>query len=150
MSYRRPHPAALLHQEEKATTPPHHPTMFDEINGLCILKSALKAEGGAGPSGVDASLWRRMCRSFQSASSELCAALACTARRICSSPVDPEPSRPLTARRLYLIYTSAIFRNSPVRYGKNGKCKRVSYRTKPYRSRISRSASPTVPYCTVW
>ena len=31
-------PAALLHQEEKATDPPHHPIMFDEINGLCILK----------------------------------------------------------------------------------------------------------------
>ena len=50
------HPAALLHQEEKATDPPHHPMMFDEINGLCILKSALITEEGPGPSGVDMSL----------------------------------------------------------------------------------------------
>ena len=131
------------------TATPHHPMMFDEINGLRILKSALKTEERARPSSVDANLWKGMWCSFQSASSELCAALACTAWRTCPSPVDPEPSRPLTARRLYLIYTSAIFRNSPVRYGKNGKCKRVSYRTKPYRSRISRSTSPNVPYRTV-
>ena len=70
------HPAALLHQEEKATATPHHPMMFNEINGLCILKSALRMEGGVGPSGVDANLWRRMCCSFQSAPAELCAALA--------------------------------------------------------------------------
>ena len=100
---REKHPTALLQQEGEATAPPHHPMMFDEINGLCILKSALKTEGGAGPSGVDASLWRRMYCSFQSASSELCAALACAARRICSSPVDPEPLRPLTASRLVAI-----------------------------------------------
>ena len=53
------HPATLLQQEEEAKAPPHHPMMFDEINGLCILKSALKTEGGAGPSAVDASLCRQ-------------------------------------------------------------------------------------------
>ena len=36
-------PAALLHQEEKAIDPPHHPMMFDEINGLCILKYFVNA-----------------------------------------------------------------------------------------------------------
>ena len=49
---REKHPTALLQQEGEARAPPHHPMMFDEINGLCILKSALKTEGGAGPSGV--------------------------------------------------------------------------------------------------
>ena len=97
------HPTALLQQEGEAKAPPHYPMMFAEINGLCILKSALKTQGGAGPSGVDVSLWRRMCCSFQSASSKLCAALACTAKRIYSSPVDPEPLRPLTASRLVAI-----------------------------------------------
>ena len=33
-----------------------------------------------------------------------------------------------------------------VRFGKNGECKWVSYRIEPYRSGISRSASPNVPY----
>ena len=54
------HPMALLQQKGGARASPHHPMMFDEINGLSILKSALKNLGGAGPSGVDASLWRRI------------------------------------------------------------------------------------------
>ena len=82
---------------------PTHPALFDEINGLTILRSALSTEGGAGPSGVDACLWRRMCCSFQSASCNLREALAGTARRICSSFVDPEPLKPLTACRLIAL-----------------------------------------------
>ena len=39
---------------------PSHPALFDEIDGLTILKSVLSTEGSAGPSGMDASLWRRM------------------------------------------------------------------------------------------
>ena len=112
-------PAALLHQEEQATDPPNHPMMFDEINGLCILKSALKTEGGAGPSGVDVSLWIRMYCSFQGASSELCAALAFTARRICSSLVDPWPLRPLTGSRLVVIDKCPWVQ--PIRIGKVSK-----------------------------
>ena len=85
------------------TATPHHPMMFDKINGLRILKSALKTEERARPSSVDANLWKGMWCSFQSASSELCAALACTAWRTCPSPVDPEQLRPLTASRLVAI-----------------------------------------------
>ena len=77
-----------------------YPAMFDEIDGLTILKSALNTEGSAGPSGMDARLWRRMCCSFQNASSALREALASTARRISSSFVDPEPLQPLIACRL--------------------------------------------------
>ena len=62
---------------------PSHPALFDEIDGLTILKPALSTEGSAGLSGMDASLWRRMCCSFQNASSALRDALANTARRIC-------------------------------------------------------------------
>ena len=96
------HTSALLQQELESQAP-FHPLIFEEIDGLCILKAALKAGGGAGPSGLDASLWRRMCCSFQGASSDLCAAIARTAKRICSSPVDPEPLQPLLASRLIAL-----------------------------------------------
>ena len=82
---------------------PSHPALFDEIDGLTILKSALSTEGGTGPSGMNASLWRRMCCSFQNASSALRDALASTARRICSSFVDLEPLKPLVACRLIAL-----------------------------------------------
>ena len=58
---------------------PLHAVLFDEIDGLSILRSVLNTEGGAGPSGVDACLWRRMCCSFQAASLALRDALAGTA-----------------------------------------------------------------------
>ena len=44
-----------------------------------------------------------MCCSFQKASSELCAALALTAKRICSTYVDPEPLSALKACRLIVL-----------------------------------------------
>ena len=81
----------------------HHPMIFDELDGMCILRAALKTDGGAGPSGMDACLWKRMCLSFQSASSNLCSALALVARRIASSPVDPKPLMPLTSSRLIAL-----------------------------------------------
>ena len=82
---------------------PTHPGLFDEISGLTILKAALSTDGSAGPSGVDSCLWRRMCCAFQKASSDLREALAGTARRICSSYVDPDPLKPLTANRLIAL-----------------------------------------------
>ena len=50
---------------------------------------ALRTEGAAGPSGIDAQGWRHLCSSFQQASLELCEALACVCKWICSSYVDP-------------------------------------------------------------
>ena len=44
-----------------------------------------------------------MCCSFQSASCNLRETLAGTTRRICSSFVDPEPMKPLTAYRLIAL-----------------------------------------------
>ena len=82
---------------------PSHPALFAEIDGLTILKSVLNTEGSAGPLGMDASLWRRMCCSLQNASSALRDALANTARRICSSFVNPEPLERLVACRLIAL-----------------------------------------------
>ena len=66
-----------------------HPVIFDRITGPLIRSIALRTEGAAGPSGIDAQGWRRLCSSFQQASSELCEALASLCKRICSSYVDP-------------------------------------------------------------
>jgi hypothetical protein len=98
----RPIDAAMITPVTQDPTP-SHAVLFDEIDGLSILRSVLNTEGGAGPSGVDACLWRRMCCSFQKASSVLRDALAGTARRISSSFVDPEPLKPLTASRLIAL-----------------------------------------------
>ena len=96
------HPTALL---DKDFEPSHifHPTIFDELDGVSILKAALRTDGSAGPSGMDACLWKRMCSSFQGASSELCSALASTARRLATSMVDPKPLIPLTSSRLIAL-----------------------------------------------
>ena len=80
-----------------------HPVIFEEISGVSILEAALHTEGSAGPSGLDAYAWKRMCSSFQKASMDLCAAVAMTARRIASAFVDPGPLIPLTACRLVAL-----------------------------------------------
>ena len=66
-----------------------HPVLFDKIDGLLIRSTVLRMDGAAGPSGLDAAAWKRMCTSFKSASTDLCEALASIARRICSCFVDP-------------------------------------------------------------
>ena len=50
-----------------------HPVIFDCLDAEAICKAALKTQGGAGPSGADASFWKRICTSFQTVSDELCA-----------------------------------------------------------------------------
>ena len=80
-----------------------HPIIFEGITGASIHESALHTDGGAGPSGLDAQAWRRICSSFQKASSDLCEAVASVARRMGSSLVDPTPLMPLTACRLVAL-----------------------------------------------
>ena len=73
---------------DKSSQEPH-PVMFELINGALICDTALKTEGGAGPSGIDAAGWRWMVTSFQKESVELCEVVAMVARRICCHFVDP-------------------------------------------------------------
>ena len=68
-----------------------------------IRKVVLRMEGAAGPSGVDARGWRRLCTSFHSASVDLCRSLAMVARRICTSFVDPSTLQPLLNSRLIAL-----------------------------------------------
>ena len=80
-----------------------HPVIFDEITGILVRSVALRTEGAAGPSGIDAQGWRRLCSSFQLASSELCDALACLCKRICSTYVDPRGLTAFVACRLIAL-----------------------------------------------
>ena len=57
-----------------------HPVIFDEINGQMIRDTILRMDGAAGPSGLDAASWKRLCTSFKAASTDLCESLAATAR----------------------------------------------------------------------
>lgn len=82
---------------------PCHPVVFDRLDGVMIREVALHIDGAAGPSGVDAASWRRMCTSFGNASSDLCLALAAVARRISGHLVDPGPLRPLLNSRLIAL-----------------------------------------------
>ena len=80
-----------------------HPVLFDKIDGLLIRNTVLRMDGAAGPSGLDAAAWKRMCTSFRSASTDLCDALASMARRICSCFVDPKGLSAFVACRLIAL-----------------------------------------------
>ena len=66
-------PSVLIGEGEP---PLVHSVLFDRIDGDAIKKAALNTKGAAGPSGLDAHCWRRLCTSFRSASHELCNSLA--------------------------------------------------------------------------
>ena len=67
-----------------------HPIMFDQMDAIRVCRIALKLHEAAGPSGLDASAWKRMCTSFQVVSDDLCEALSTVSRRLCTEFVDPE------------------------------------------------------------
>ena len=93
------HPDALLDFEPE----PSHPVIFENLCGDSMRHVALHCQGAAGPSGMDAAGWRRMCTMYHGASKRLCNALAVAAKRICTSYTDPEILRPFIACRLILL-----------------------------------------------
>ena len=80
-----------------------HPVIFESIDAKVICSAALRITGSAGLSGIDAHGWRRMCTSLKGASLDLCNTLASTARRICTSFVDPKSISPLLACHLIAL-----------------------------------------------
>ncbi len=70
-----------------SSSPMHHPVIFQEITAESIRSAALRVEGAAGPSGIDACGWRRLCTSFGVVSDNLCRSLADFTKRICSETV---------------------------------------------------------------
>ena len=83
--------------------PAVHPVIFDSIQGATIHSAALRTSGAAGPSGIDARGWRRLCSSYKSASDDLCHSLALITRRLCTVFVDPEGLAPLMSCRLIAL-----------------------------------------------
>ena len=94
-------PEALVSEEEQG--PSFHPILFMNITGDSIRRAALRCGGSAGPSGLDASAWQRICTSFKSASTDLCSAVALFARRICTEEVSFEGLEAFTACRLVAL-----------------------------------------------
>ena len=82
------------------TPPRSHPVIFEALDANLIRSMALQTNGAAGPSGLDAFAWRRLCTSFKSASDNLCHAMALTARRIACEHIDPACLSPLLVCRL--------------------------------------------------
>ena len=77
-----------------------HPVYFDRLTGAAIRQAALRTRGAAGPSGMNADNWRRICTAFKTNSTDLCEALAALARRLCCEMVDPMTISALLACRL--------------------------------------------------
>ena len=70
-------------------------------DSMIIIRLKKRHTGGAaGPSGMDADGWRRMCTAFGDASEDLCNALACSARRIATSYINPAALEAFVACRL--------------------------------------------------
>ena len=92
-----PSPATPMSLINPSTTtlPSCHPIIFDCLDGDLIRHTAVRIEGSAGPSGVDALGWRCLCTSFRTTSSNLCHSLASVARRISTSFIDPDALQPL-------------------------------------------------------
>jgi hypothetical protein len=99
---KEPDPSALLSPADFMEVP-HHPVVYDQIGGDLIHKIILQMHGATGPSGMDACTWKRICSSFVLASSDLREAIAATARRLCSSVVDPSSVSSLMAGRLVAL-----------------------------------------------
>ena len=85
---------------EELRQPEVHPIIFESITESTIRVASLRTFGSAGPSGLDADGWRRLCNSFRTASVNLRSALAATARRLCTEYVDPVSLEGLLSSRL--------------------------------------------------
>ena len=80
-----------------------HPVLFEAIDATLIKTMALRVNGSAGPSGLDATHWKKLCTSFKSASTDLCHSLALCARRLCTEYIDPCVTAPLLTSRLIAL-----------------------------------------------
>jgi hypothetical protein len=81
-----PYEDSIIEAAHAPSTVVVHPVIFDSITGKTIRSTALRTTGVAGPSGIDARGWRRLCTSFKTASDDLCHSLA---RRLSTVFVDP-------------------------------------------------------------
>ena len=80
--------------------PPVHPVIYEKITGSTIRAASLHCQGSAGPSGLDAASWKRMCSLYHGSSHQLCNTIAAVARRLCSVHLEPNILQPFVACRL--------------------------------------------------
>ena len=93
---------SVIINEEYSTKIPH-PILYEQIIGPLIHHIALRTNGAAGPSGMDAAGWRRLLSSFRKESADLCEAVAMVAHCICQQFVDPTALDAFTACRLVAL-----------------------------------------------
>ena len=67
-----------------------HPVIFESIDANTICSVTLRTTRSAGPSGLNAREWRRLCTEFKGASINLCNSIALVTRRLCTTYVDPK------------------------------------------------------------
>ena len=82
-------PESLLPSDD-TSGPSYNPVLFDRLTGELIKLAAFHTQGAAGPSGVDAYSWHRLCSSFGRASVSLCNSLAAVVQRLCTQELDPK------------------------------------------------------------
>ena len=73
-------PAAPSTISRTPSVPEPHPIVFEHIDGSLIWSTIQRLSGSAGPSGMNAKGWKRMCSSFHRTSNELCEAIARSTR----------------------------------------------------------------------
>ena len=93
-------PSAVLEVSEPLGP---HPAIFDSIDGDLIRQVTIRMNGAAGPSGLDAASWKRLCTSFRAQSTDLCDSIGKLARRLATEFIDPSALAPLTACRLIAL-----------------------------------------------
>ena len=83
-----------------ATEP--QPVIFEEIDGVAVYNAAKRMQGSGGPTLVDADGWKHiLCsKSYGSASTELCNAIAELAKKLCRDDIHPDTLHELVANRL--------------------------------------------------
>lgn len=76
--------------------------LYQQIDGEMIRGAAIRTKGSGGPSGVDATEFKRIldCKSFKSSSTSLFDALVTMTRKLCTEYIDPHTIEPLVACRL--------------------------------------------------
>ena len=63
--------------------------MYEQINGPLLHSIALRTNGAAGPSGIEAVGCRCLLSSFRKESADLCEAVTMVAHHVCQQYVDP-------------------------------------------------------------
>ena len=85
------------------TVPPVHDVCFESLTPALLKNIALHSEGSAGPSGLNAVAWRRICSSHKGASVRMCQALSGFAKLLATRALDAAALVPFLSCRLIAL-----------------------------------------------